>query len=95
MGQDWGVEDKLTLLNGMNAVEQMIIVGIYSADRMKEYTSPGYESYGRSVVEEIKPYIDSHFRTHPAAGDGRDGILTGRGRILLYGLAVAAGVCEA
>ncbi len=65
MGQDWGVEDKLTLLDGMNAIEQMIIVGVYSDDRMKEYTSPGYESYGRSVVEEIKPYIDAHFRTYP------------------------------
>jgi predicted alpha/beta superfamily hydrolase len=63
MGQDWGVGERLALLNGMNAVQQMIIVGIYSADRMKEYTSPGYEAYGRSLVEEIKPYIDSHFRT--------------------------------
>ena len=66
LGQDWGVEDKLALLNGMNAVEQMIVVGIYSADRMQEYTNPGYETYGRSVVEEIKPYIDAHFRTRPA-----------------------------
>jgi len=65
MGQDWGVKEKLVLLNGMNAIQQMMIVGIFSADRMKEYTSPGYESYGRSLVEEIKPYIDSHFRTLP------------------------------
>ena len=63
MGQDWGVKDKLALLNGMNAIKQMIIVGIFSADRMQEYTSPGYEAYGRSVVEEIKPFIDTHFRT--------------------------------
>ena len=65
MGQDWGVKDKLTLLNGMNAIQQMMIVGIFSADRMQEYTNPGYERYGRSVVEEIKPYVDSHFRTRP------------------------------
>lgn len=63
MGQDWGVNEKLTLLNSMSAVVQMMIVGIFSADRMQEYTQPGYESYGRSVVEEVKPYIDSHFRT--------------------------------
>lgn len=62
-GQDWGVEGKLTLLDRMNAIEQMIVVGIYSANREQDYISPGYESYGRSVVEEIKPYIDSHFRT--------------------------------
>jgi enterochelin esterase-like enzyme len=65
MGQDWGLDNKLTLLNGMNAIKQMMIVGIFSADRMQEYTSPGYESYGRSVVEEVKPYIDAHFRTLP------------------------------
>lgn len=63
MGNAWGVNDTIVMLNGMNAIEQMIIVGICSADRMVEYTSPGYETYGRSVVEEIKPYIDSHFRT--------------------------------
>jgi len=65
MGQDWGVKQKLALLNGMNAIQQMMIVGIFSADRMQEYTSPGYHNYGLSVVEEIKPYIDSHFRTLP------------------------------
>jgi predicted alpha/beta superfamily hydrolase len=65
MGQDWGVDDRLALLNGMNAIVQMMIVGIFSEARMQEYTSPGYENYGRSVVEEVKPYIDSHFRTRP------------------------------
>jgi len=65
MGQDWGVKDRLALLDRMNAIQQMIVVGIYSADRIVEYTNPGYESYGRSVVEEVKPYIDSQFRTRP------------------------------
>jgi len=65
MGQDWGVKEKLTLLNGMNSVRQMIVVGVFSGDRMQEYTRPGYENYGRSLVEEIKPYIDSRFRTRP------------------------------
>jgi predicted alpha/beta superfamily hydrolase len=65
MGQDWGVEDKLALLNQMNAIQPSIIVGIYSGDRMREYTKPGYHNYGQSIVEEVKPYIDSHFRTCP------------------------------
>jgi len=65
MGQEWGVRDKLALLDKMNAIQQMIIVGVYSADRMGEYTSPGYEAYSQSVAEEIKPYIDAHFRTRP------------------------------
>ena len=67
MGKDWGVQEKLALLNGMNAIQQMLIVGIFSADRMQEYTSPGYKSYGRSLVEEVKPYIDSNFRTLPTS----------------------------
>jgi predicted alpha/beta superfamily hydrolase len=33
----------------------MIFVGLYSDDRMKEYTKPGYEAYGRSLVEEVVP----------------------------------------
>ena len=65
MGQDWGISEKVALLDEMNAIQQMIVVGIYSANRMLEYTSPGYENYGRSVVEEVKAYIDSHFRTRP------------------------------
>ena len=63
MGHDWGVEGRLALLNQMNAVQQMIIVGIFSGDRMRDYTNPGYHDYGQSIVEEVKPYIDSHFRT--------------------------------
>jgi enterochelin esterase-like enzyme len=65
LGQDWGVQERLVLLNGMNAIKKMMVVGIFSADRMREYTSPGYDRYGRSLVEEIKPYIDAHFRTRP------------------------------
>lgn len=65
MGQDWGVREKVAMLNTMSAIQPMIIVGIYSADRMVEYTKPGYEAYGRSVVEEVKPYIDAKFRTRP------------------------------
>ncbi len=67
MGQDWGVDQSLRMLNRMSAIEQMIVVGIYSVDRMSEYTSPGYEPYGRSVVEEVKPLIDARFRTRQSA----------------------------
>jgi enterochelin esterase-like enzyme len=30
---------------------------------MTEYTQPGYERYGRFLVESLKPFIDSSFRT--------------------------------
>jgi enterochelin esterase-like enzyme len=40
MGQDWGVSDRLGLLDQTNVIQQMIVVGIFSADRMQEYTMP-------------------------------------------------------
>jgi hypothetical protein len=43
------------LLDGMNAADRVIVVGIHSGDRMGQYTKPGYKAYARSVVEELKP----------------------------------------
>ena len=61
-GGAWQVDETLHLLDGMNAVDRVVVVGIYSGDRMGEYTKPGYEAYARSVVEEIKPEVEGHFR---------------------------------
>lgn len=55
MGADWSVDETSQTLRAMSAVEDMIIVGVYSGDRMKEYTRPDYEHYARSLVEEIVP----------------------------------------
>lgn len=63
LGHDWGVNRTVTLLDQMNAVENAIIVGIWSADRMEEYTYPGYEAYGKALLEEIQPYVEANFRT--------------------------------
>ena len=54
-GQEWAVDETSHTLRAMRAVEDMIIVGIYSDDRMREYTRPGYEAYARSLAEEIVP----------------------------------------
>jgi predicted alpha/beta superfamily hydrolase len=54
-GQEWGVDESLELLNAMNFTDRVVVIGIYSGDRMAEYTKPGYEAYGRSVIEEIVP----------------------------------------
>ena len=43
MGQDWKVDKTGDVLRAMNAVEDFIILGVYSGDRMTEYTKPGYE----------------------------------------------------
>ena len=53
----------LGMLDKMNAIEEVIVVGIHPNDRMTEYTSPGYEDYGRFIVETLKPLIDTKYRT--------------------------------
>jgi predicted alpha/beta superfamily hydrolase len=63
LGQDWELEQNLDLLTMMNLTEQLIVVGIYAGDREKEYTAPGYERFGKSLVNEVKPWIDKNFRT--------------------------------
>ena len=62
MGREWQVDESLSLLDSMNAVERAIVVAIYSGDRMSEYTKPGYEAYARSVVEEVRPEVVRRFR---------------------------------
>jgi predicted alpha/beta superfamily hydrolase len=62
MGRDWKVDATHHVLASMNAIEDMIFVGLYSGDRMKEYTSPGYVDYGRSLVEEVVPAADRILR---------------------------------
>ena len=62
-GTEWKIDETLYLLDQMNAVDKMIVVGIYPQDRLRDYTRPGYEAYGRFLVELIKPYIDANYRT--------------------------------
>lgn len=65
LGQDWQVDATLDLLDSMNLIDRVMVVGVYAADRMNEYTKPGYETYGRFLVESLKPAIDADFRTLP------------------------------
>ena len=58
MGSDWKVDQTGDVLRAMNAVEDVLILGIYSGDRMAEYTKPGYERYARSLVEEVVPELE-------------------------------------
>jgi predicted alpha/beta superfamily hydrolase len=61
-GREWKVDNALHLLDGMNAVDRAVVVGIHSGDRMGEYTKPGYAAYARAVVEEVKPEVDRKIR---------------------------------
>ena len=62
-GTAWEVNDVLELLDAMSLIDKLIVVGVYARDRMKEFTKPGYEAYGRFMVETLKPFVDFRFRT--------------------------------
>ena len=55
MGQTWDVDDTSAQLKSMSAAEDFVIIGLRSADRVKEYTAPGYVDYARSLAEEVVP----------------------------------------
>ena len=63
LGAEWEVDETLDLLDSMNVIDKTVVVGVYAARREEEYTAPGYHAYGRSIVEEVKPFIDARFRT--------------------------------
>ena len=63
VGNTWRTDEVLNVLDKMNAIEEVIVVGIHPNDRMIEYTSPGYEDYDRFLVEMLKPFIDAKYRT--------------------------------
>lgn len=66
-GQHWRIAETLRLLDAMNAIEPLIVVGVYPNEREHDYTLPGYEAYGRFLTSVLKPAIDREFRTLPGA----------------------------
>jgi len=62
-GQHWRLAETLAKLDAMNASRQVIVVGVYPNERQLDYTQPGYQDYGRFIVEHLKPAIDSNYRT--------------------------------
>ncbi|MBK9387989.1 MAG: alpha/beta hydrolase [Planctomycetes bacterium] len=69
LGAEWKVDAALELLDAACAADRAIVIGIYSGDRLREYTKPGYEDYARSIVEEVKPSIDRAYRTLASAAE--------------------------
>ena len=63
VGNTWRTDEVLNMLDKMNAIEEVIVVGIHPHDRMNEYTMPGYEDYGRFLVEKLRPVIEGKYRT--------------------------------
>lgn len=89
-GQEWRVDETAQSLIAAGRIEPLVIVGIYNSgkDRINEYT-PAEDAkykggkadlYGRMLVEELKPFIDTTNRTR------RDAQHTGLGGSSLGGL---------
>ena len=77
-GQEWRVDETAQRLIVAGKVEPLIIVGINNAgkERINEYTPAedakhkmggNADLYGRMLVEELKPFIDAHYRTKKGA----------------------------
>jgi len=64
-GKHWRVQETLAVLESMNLMRQVIVVGIYPRDRMREYTSPAYGPYASFLATELKPWVDEHYRSLP------------------------------
>lgn len=92
--QEWGVDETAEELIASGAIEPLIIVGIYNAgeERITEYTHVRNRKgqggrarrHAQFVVEELKPFIDSTYRTLPdPANTGLGGSSLG-GLVTLY-----------
>ncbi len=92
--QEWGLDELAESLIRAGMVEPLIIVGIYNAGekRIVEYThvrdrrgqGGRARRYARFLVEELKPFIDSEYRTLPdTANTGLGGSSLG-GLVTLY-----------
>jgi predicted alpha/beta superfamily hydrolase len=68
-GEEWQVDETMDRLDEMNAIRKAIVVGVAPADRMLEYTRPGYGGHARFMADTLKPKIDVHFRTRPGPRD--------------------------
>jgi len=90
-GMEWRVDETAQALIDGGEIEPLIIVGIYNTgeQRVFEYTQTRdgrhkvggkARQYGRMLVEELKPFIDSEYRTLTGPAD------TGLGGSSLGGL---------
>ncbi|WP_224369465.1 alpha/beta hydrolase [Hyalangium versicolor] len=77
-GVSWGADRTSHSLVTQGLMDEVIIVGVYNVgpSRLFEYTpghpngrTGGADLYGRFLVETVKPWVDSHFRTLPGRED--------------------------
>jgi predicted alpha/beta superfamily hydrolase len=93
-GNYWRMGETADALVQAGAMDPLIIVGIYNSGvkRMDEYTpvedkrlGGGHaDTYGRMLVEELKPFIDAQYRTLPGAENCAMGGSSLGGLVTLY-----------
>ena len=76
-GEHWRVGETAAELIEAGAIEPLIVVGIYNTgDHRKDEYTPTYDAklgggdaddYGRMIIEELKPLVDTTYRTRPDA----------------------------
>ena len=74
-GVEWGLDAHAERLIGARRVANVIMVGVYNTgdSRMAEYTPPWTnrpntgraDAYAEFLLDELKPFIDSTYRTRP------------------------------
>lgn len=67
VGKDWRVDETVTKLIKQKKIKEIIVVGIYNTpDRLDEYSwSEKGQNYLKFIVTELKPFIDSAYKTLP------------------------------
>ncbi len=66
-GKDWRVDETACRLIKKKEISKIIVVGIYNTpNRIEEYSySDSGKNYLKFIVNELKPFIDSNYRTKP------------------------------
>ena len=95
LGKEWKLDETATELIENKKIAPIILVGIYNAgnDRLDEYTPTKdakfkrggkADTYGKMLVEELKPFIDRAYRTKRSAKDTGLGGSSLGGLVTLY-----------
>jgi predicted alpha/beta superfamily hydrolase len=75
-GHDWGVDETAEAFITAGRIAPLIIVGIdHAGETRAQELTPTFDArmkvggrsvdYARLIIEELKPYIDAHYRTQP------------------------------
>jgi len=93
-GNEWGLDELAEDLISSGEIEPLIIVGIYNmgTQRMAEYThvrdrrgrGGRAKQYAKLIVEDLKPFIDSEYRTLSNAANTALGGSSLGGLVTLY-----------